>query len=60
MPNLRFMAIIIKRKSGKKNISKLLKKAMASKGVNTRKYCGVIKLTRDPLTIQKGLRDEWE
>jgi hypothetical protein len=60
MPKSDSMTIVIKRKSGKKNISKLLKKAMSSKGVDTRKYCGVIKLNRDPLTIQKELRDEWE
>ncbi len=29
------------------------------KGVNTMKYCGVIKLKEDPLAIQKRLRDEW-
>ena len=37
---------------GKKNLSD-------SKGVNTLKYCGVIKLNEDPLVIQKRLRDEW-
>jgi hypothetical protein len=29
------------------------------KGVNTLKYCGVLKLKEDPLVIQKKLRDEW-
>lgn len=54
------MATIIKKKTEKKNISKRFNKAIASKGVDTRKYCGVIKLARDPLSIQKELRNEWE
>lgn len=29
------------------------------KGVDTVKFCGVIKLKEDPLVIQKKLRDEW-
>lgn len=54
------MATIIKKKSNRKNISKIFNKAVASKGVDTKKYCGVIKLTENPLVIQKELRDEWE
>jgi hypothetical protein len=51
---------ILKRKSKKKDISRLFKKAMAKPGVDTRKFCGVIHLREDPLKIQKRLRDEWE
>ncbi len=29
------------------------------KGVDTKKYCGTLKLKEDPLAIQKRLRDEW-
>ena len=54
------MATIIKKKSLKRDISKKFNKAISSKGVDTRKYCGVIKLSKDPLIIQKELRDEWE
>ncbi len=54
------MATIIKKKSKRKEISKLFNKVVSSKGVDTKKYCGVIKLTKDPLIIQKELRDEWE
>ena len=32
---------------------------IVGKGVDTLKYCGVLKLKEDPLTIQKKLRDEW-
>lgn len=34
-------------------------KSDLEKGVDTKKYCGVLKLKEDPLTIQKKLRDEW-
>jgi hypothetical protein len=54
------MATIIKRKSQKRTLSKKFNKSIESKGVDTRKYCGVIKLDRDALEIQKELRDEWE
>lgn len=36
------------------------KKSDVDKGVNTLKYCGVIKLKEKPLDIQKRLRDEWQ
>jgi hypothetical protein len=31
-----------------------------SKPVDTMKYCGVIKLSQDPLIIQKEMRNEWK
>lgn len=54
------MSTIIKKKSTKKEISEKFEKAIRSKGVDTRKYCGVIRLSKDPLAIQKELRNEWE
>lgn len=51
------MPTVIKKKSTKKEISKKFDKAIRTKGVDTRKYCGVIKLSKDPLAIQKELRD---
>ncbi len=30
------------------------------KGLDAKKFCGVIHLKHDPLTIQKTLRNEWE
>jgi hypothetical protein len=53
------MATVIKKKSAKKVISEKFIKAISSKGVDTRKYCGVIKLSKDPLAIQKEGKDEW-
>lgn len=54
------MVTIVKKGSDKKEAAKQLKKALKTKGVDTRKYCGVIKLVEDPLEIQKKMRDEWE
>ncbi|WP_185154396.1 hypothetical protein [Fulvivirga sp. M361] len=54
------MVTVIKKGTDKEIIDKLLKEALKTKGVDTHKYCGVIKLKEDPLVIQKRLRDEWE
>ncbi|MEQ8714451.1 MAG: hypothetical protein RIC80_15640 [Cyclobacteriaceae bacterium] len=54
------MITVIKKGLDKAHIDKLLKKALKTKGVDTRKYCGVISLKEDPLVIQKRMRDEWE
>ena len=35
-------------------------KADMEKGVNTLKFCGILKLKENPLAIQKRLRDEWK
>ena len=32
---------------------------VVAKGVNTKKYCGTIKLDEDPLSIQQQMRKEW-
>lgn len=45
------------KKSDQKSISRKFKKAFTIKGVDTKKYCGVIKLTKDALAIQKEIRD---
>lgn len=54
------MATILKRNLKDKERSKKFNKAIAVKGVDTTRFCGVIKLAKDPLVIQKELRDEWE
>jgi predicted transcriptional regulator len=41
-----------------KNIHR--QKSDVARKVDTMKYCGVIKLKEDPLTIQKKLRNEWQ
>ena len=54
------MVTIIKKKSSTKEINKKFAKAIITKGVDTLKFCGVIKLSKDALTIQKELRNEGE
>jgi hypothetical protein len=54
------MTTIIKKKIKKGISSKKFSKALSTKGVDTKKYCGVIKLAEDPSLIQKKLRNEWE
>ncbi|HHP7241399.1 MAG TPA: hypothetical protein ACFCUD_06985 [Cyclobacteriaceae bacterium] len=54
------MVTIIKKGTDSKLLAEQLKKALETKGVDTHKYCGVIKLKHDPLAIQKRMRDEWE
>jgi hypothetical protein len=57
------MTVILKKHIGKKEFEKILtsfNKDKSKKGVDTSIYCGIITLQKDPLTIQKALRDEWE
>ena len=56
------MVLVLKKGASKKDIEALRKKLerRPSKGVDTKKYCGVIKLREDPLEIQKKMRDEWK
>ena len=54
------MVTVIKKGADKKLITKILKEALKTKGVNTHKYCGVITLKESPMVIQKRMRDEWE
>lgn len=57
------MTVIIKKGVDKKEFEKILnsfRQNKKAKGVNTLKYCGIIKLSKDPLIIQKEMRDEWK
>lgn len=54
------MVTIIKKGANKLNIQKALDNLTIKKGIQASKYCGKIKLAKDPLIIQKNLRDEWK
>ncbi len=54
------MVTVIKKSSGEKEASIRLEKALQKKGVDTHKYCGIIKLKEDAMAIQKKMRNEWE
>ena len=53
------MVLVLRKGASKKEIQTIEKKLSISKGVDTMKYCGKIKLTEDSLSIQKTLRNEW-
>lgn len=55
------MVMTIKYGASKRSILSLLKELAEKpgKGIDTKKYCGKIKLKKDALKIQKELRDEW-
>ena len=57
------MVTIIKSGTSKDKIKSLLarqKKGKKPKMINLQKYCGILNLKEDPLTLQKKWRDEWE
>ena len=57
------MTVIVKKEVNKKEFEKILnsfRQNKKSKGVDTFKYCGSIQLSKDPLIIQKEMRNEWE
>jgi hypothetical protein len=54
------MVTVIKKGSSSQKLLKLLKKLQISNGLDAFKYCGIIHIKEDALTIQKKLRNEWE
>ena len=57
------MTYIINKNTTKKEFVKLLatiKRSKKSTGIDLSKHCGVLKLKKDPLQIQKEMRDDWE
>jgi len=53
------MVLVLKKGATKKEMDLISEKEHTVKGVNTKKYCGKIKLPEDPMIIQKKMRDEW-
>ncbi len=54
------MVTIIKKGAGKKEIETALSSIKNSRGFDANKHCGVLNLKKDPMMIQKEMRDEWE
>lgn len=57
------MVLVLKKGASKEEIEAIEKKLYCKKvptGFDAKKYNGILKLNKDPLTIQKKLRDEWE
>ena len=53
------MVVVLKKGASKKEMQTIAKKLQKNTGIDTKKYCGTISLTEDPLAIQKKMRDEW-
>ncbi|GBD92017.1 hypothetical protein BMS3Abin04_02750 [bacterium BMS3Abin04] len=51
--------VIINKKDKRASYRKKLN-SIRSKGLDAKKYCGSIELTKNPLAIQKELRNEWK
>ncbi len=57
------MVTVLKQGTTKKQIKDLLKHLLSkqeNKGLDAHRFCGVIKLKKDAVKIQKELRNEWE
>lgn len=54
------MVTVIKKGSDRKEIENAFSKIKSRKKFDAYKYCGTLKLKKDPLEIQKSMRDEWE
>ena len=55
------MVLVIKKGSKSQAINLTLNKIKTpSKLFDAKKYCGILKLSKDPLEIQNQMRDEWE
>lgn len=55
------MVLVIKKGSKSQTINNTLKKIKSPiKEFNSKKYCGILELSKDPIQIQNQMRDEWE
>ena len=57
------MVTVIKKGAARQTIKSLLKQGARKKTrkkIDLEKYCGTIKLTEDPLLLQKKWRDDWK
>jgi hypothetical protein len=59
---MKYMVTTIKKGASKEEIQSLLEShnKKSKKGIDVKKYCGVIDLKEDPLELQKKWRNEWE
>ena len=55
------MTIILKKGMSLKDVDKQINSSKPKQKLNNfDKYVGMLKLKKDPLAIQKAMRDEWE
>jgi len=53
------MVLILKSNKDIKKLKEQLAERQNKKKFDAKKFCGVLKVNEDPLTIQQRLRDEW-
>lgn len=55
------MTIVLNKNVSQEEILKIVSRLRNAKrkGFNAKKYSGILKLSKDPLSIQKKLRNEW-
>jgi hypothetical protein len=55
------MIVYLKEKPTQTELERIFKSiGKGGKGFNTRKYAGKVKAKKDPVQIQRKLRDEWK
>ncbi len=57
------MVTVLKQGATKQKILTIMKKILKeqkTKGIDAKKYCGILRLKEDALKLQKGMRNEWE
>ena len=56
------MVTTLKYGSKEECLSKLIERLnkRSRRGVNVKKYVGILKMDKDPLSIQKEMRNDWE
>ena len=54
------MVTVIKKGSSLRELKQSVKKHVAGKKKDLRRFCGVISLKEDPVALQKQWRDEWK
>ncbi len=56
------MVLLLKKGASKGEVDEIRKQLvfLPVRGVNTKKFCGSIKLKEDALLIQKKMRNEWK
>jgi len=54
------MTVVIKSSSDMDSILKILYELPKKGKFKAHQFCGILKLDKSPLEIQKSMRDEWE
>ncbi len=54
------MITVINKSIKKEEFDKKLSEFNNSKKLDSYRFCGIIQLVEDPLSIQKKMRDEWK